>query len=409
MNEQIKILKEYLNSDQCLDPSNNVKICQVLTSLCFHKTALKISCLGRNVCMFCYLRINPNEKQYNLECPCFKTVHVTCFQKEGMFLIYDSFNNKSSKKLICLNCNKIITIEDLKKAIGFFEFNKICDEMKKNQRSQKEIEQFDQQMARKLQAQLRNELEDEEKFTCNMCFEDKKIKDHCITLKCDHKFCIDCLHDYLQVKIEERKISEKDLSCPSCLKTIEAIILQTILKKEEFSNLDKMMLGNLNPNILSKEEIFLKCPKAECNNVVVLPIKSKITHHKCEVCETDFCVRGCPKPHRPMTCEENIKYLEEQRRLEEERRLEEIKKIQEEAKRLEEMKKFNAWKEENDKGEERFNMMVQQENLRLCPRCNAWVQKVSGCNYILCRCTYEFCYVCSRHYPGHARSPGCTH
>ena len=408
MNEQIKFLNDYLNSDQCIDPSNNLKIRLVLSSLCLNKTAIKISCLGRNVCMFCYLRIKPNEKQYTLTCPCFQTVHVVCFQKEGMFLINDTFKERSSKKLNCPNCNKIISVEDLKKAIGFFEFNKIYEEEKKKQRSQKEIEELDQQIAKKLEAQLRQELEDEATFTCDMCFEIKKIKDQCITLYCDHKFCIDCLREYLLVKIQDRKFSEKDLSCPSCLKTIKANILKTILK-EDFSNLDKMMMNNLDQNILSKEEIFLKCPKAECNNVVVLPIKSSITHHKCEVCATVFCVKGCPKPHEKRTCEENFKYLEEQKRLEEERRLEEIKKIKEEAKRQEEMVKFNAWKEENDKAEERFNMMAQQEQLRMCPRCNAWVQKVSGCNYILCRCTYEFCYVCSLHYPRHVRSPGCTH
>jgi hypothetical protein len=286
------------------------------------------------------------------------------------------------------------------------EFNRLLDEERKKKNKMKENEELDMEIARKLQAEERKKIEAAVTFTCNICFSEMKIEENCITLDCEHRFCDECLRGNLKSKMDVGKCNPRDLACPSCNKPIIHNILSTILKND-IKHLDEIMMKSLSQSILVQGEVFLKCPKGDCNNVVVLSINdANITHHKCEVCGLDFCVRGCPKPHRPKTCEEHFAYLEEQKRLEEERRLAEIQKIQEEAKRQEEMIKFNAWKAENDKAEDKFNMLAQQEKLRNCPNCKAWVQKTEGCNYILCRCKYEFCYICGAHYPGHRSQCG---
>ena len=172
--------------------------------------------------------------------------------------------------------------------------------------------------------------------------------------------------------------------------------------------METILNRRLNPNTSKSKDIIVKCTKAECDNFFFLDPTSKLTHHICELCGTDFCVRGCPKPHRPRTCKEHAIYLEEQRKIEEERRRIEIEKIQEEQKKQEELRRFNIWKEEQNRiNEELFNQLAQNERLGTCPNCHAKVQKVSGCNYIRCICTYEFCYVCSAHYPKHVRTCLC--
>lgn len=407
MNEQLRNLQNFFNSDQFFDKPNNLKVSEILSSFCSKKLQLKITCTGRSICMFCFLRISQKEKHLTFKnCACLQTSHFSCLEKELILKINNNLNNISSICLNCTRCNKPNTIDQIKNVFGPFEFDLLVSDINKKRLIQDENEKLDKEIAIKLQKQLQGELEDEATFDCPMCFETRNINKHCLTLKCDHQFCSECLKEYIKAKMVELKCSEKDLVCPTCNHEIIRPIIESILNEDEIKNLDKIVNGNLNPNILVQDEVFVKCPKAECINFVVLPLKSKITHHICEVCKTDFCVRGCPKPHRPRTCEEHLIFLEEERKKEEERRMEEIKKIQEEAKKQEELRKFNLWKTENEQTEERFRALVQQENLKMCPSCKGWVQRISGCNYILCRCMYEFCYVCSSHYPKHVSKCG---
>jgi hypothetical protein len=33
-------------------------------------------------------------------------------------------------------------------------------------------------------------------------------------------------------------------------------------------------------------------------------------------------------------------------------------------------------------------------NLKKCPNCSIWVEKIAGCEYISCKCGIQFCYRC---------------
>ena len=37
---------------------------------------------------------------------------------------------------------------------------------------------------------------------------------------------------------------------------------------------------------------------------------------------------------------------------------------------------------------------AQSINARMCPGCSMWVERISGCNHMTCRCGMEWCYVC---------------
>ena len=41
-------------------------------------------------------------------------------------------------------------------------------------------------------------------------------------------------------------------------------------------------------------------------------------------------------------------------------------------------------------------------SLKACPSCVAWVQKISGCNAVVCRCGVAFCYACGKRGDGHS-------
>ena len=343
-----KSLKEELNS--------------LLKALCKQKPLIKFTPLRKSVCMLCFLEISENQSSYTLPCACFQTIHVSCFKEQGPHLLL----KPSSPTLKCTSCQKPLTQNDFRDAIGGIEFDKMLQQEKEKIRQFNEYEKRDKELAFKLQNEERKKHEASSMFTCNICFSEYKIEENCITLTCDHRFCSDCLCGHLKSKMTERKTKPKDLGCPSCFAAIDHNILKSVLK-DDHRILEEIMMKTLSQSILAEGEVFLKCPKGNCNNVLVLDINNKeIKEHTCEICGTEFCVRGCPQPHKGQSCEQFLK-----------------------------------WKEENDQGDQKFDLMAQQEKLRMCPKCKAWVQKIEGCNYILCRCKHEFCYVCGAHYPGH--------
>ena len=49
--------------------------------------------------------------------------------------------------------------------------------------------------------------------------------------------------------------------------------------------------------------------------------------------------------------------------------------------------------------EEKLNEFFQKEKIKKCPKCGAFIKKISGCNHIICAiCKYEFCWVCMNPY-----------
>lgn len=400
---QLQEFKTYFNLETKNDLFQIDKINYIIDVFCKKKANFQIICNGRTVCGICKLFIHSNGEYYVLKenCSCMDSFHSSCL----LDVIYSLIKNNKNANFHCQICHRIISLNELERLIGTNNMN----ELKRKADQQKIIENRDKEFAKMIDLQTKNELTKQATFTCSICSEEKIIDKDCITLiACDHKFCKECLRENFLVKIKEKKINSNDFKCFECEKEISISVLSGILTKEEFQELQTILNRRLNPNTFKSKEIIVKCTKAECDNFFFLDPDSKLTHHICELCGTDFCVRGCPKPHRPKTCMEHAIYLEEQRKIEEERRRIEIEKIQEQQRKEEELRRFNAWKEEQIRiNEDLFNQLAQNEKLGTCPNCHAKVQKISGCNYIRCICTYEFCYVCSSHYPNHVRTCKC--
>ncbi|KAF5743816.1 E3 ubiquitin-protein ligase [Tripterygium wilfordii] len=48
----------------------------------------------------------------------------------------------------------------------------------------------------------------------------------------------------------------------------------------------------------------------------------------------------------------------------------------------------------DEKEEEMVMELVKRNKWRRCPSCSFYVEKISGCLHISCRCGFEFCYGC---------------
>jgi hypothetical protein len=78
---------------------------------------------------------------------------------------------------------------------------------------------------------IRKMLEDEKKasaleasvFMCPICRDSVPI-DGCVTLSCEHRYCVDCFAGYVESKISEKAVTEASLRCaiPGCTTSITA-------------------------------------------------------------------------------------------------------------------------------------------------------------------------------------------
>ena len=54
-----------------------------------------------------------------------------------------------------------------------------------------------------------------------------------------------------------------------------------------------------------------------------------------------------------------------------------------------------------------FQNYVKSHNTKKCPGCNAWTDKIDGCNHITCKkCKYEWCWLCLKKYESNHYSSG---
>jgi len=58
--------------------------------------------------------------------------------------------------------------------------------------------------------------------------------------------------------------------------------------------------------------------------------------------------------------------------------------------------KYQEWMKLNGKTEDLFTDFVQGKKLKQCCACKKWVQKVSGCDHVTCRCGAQFSYLCGQ-------------
>ena len=62
-----------------------------------------------------------------------------------------------------------------------------------------------------------------------------KIEDG-ITLECDHRYCIDCIKNYFIERIMSSNVSEEELICPDCGKSVDHNIIKGVVPEKTFEN-----------------------------------------------------------------------------------------------------------------------------------------------------------------------------
>ena len=191
--------------------------------------------------------------------------------------------------------------------------------------------------------------------TCPLCFEEPTQP---FPLACRHIYCTGCLKHMLISATDGKSIpiccigNEGRCKTPIPLPVIERFISPARLT-QMFENSFRVHL-QLHPN----EYRF--CPTPDCTQIYRVS-KEDSAVIQCPACLIETCSHCHKSPHRGLTCEENtlIGSKSGQERL------------------------LQRWA----KG---------HSNVKQCPDCGVFIEKIDGCNHIHCRCGGHVCWICVR-------------
>jgi len=176
----------------------------------------------------------------------------------------------------------------------------------------------------------------------------------------NHEICIDCLKSYITNEILRGKLFP--LKCPHChIPILDLSLIKQLVDKTTFVKYQRLMLNFA----LASRKDLLYCPGcfkviliSDCKTEKYLDYKSK--NEKISlICPSSSCsVRICSicyrEEHYPTVCE----LMAEK-----------------------ELKEFSL-----------------TTDVQRCINCQAYVEKIKGCNHMTCFCGYEFCWLCNGAY-----------
>ncbi|KAF7843167.1 putative E3 ubiquitin-protein ligase RNF217 [Senna tora] len=195
-------------------------------------------------------------------------------------------------------------------------------------------------------------------ITCEICAETKCSTQFFTNHTCHHSFCTECVTKQVETKIQQR------ISVVSCL----ALDCKAFLQLEDCRPILPKHLLESWQDVLC-ESLFLQVPKSycpfkDCCAILLREEKEEESLRECEcpLCHRLFCARCYVPWHSGVECEE--------------------------------FERVNGIVGERE--DRLMRELADEKNWRKCPNCNFFVEKKSGCQHIICRCKFEFCYKCGQ-------------
>eukprot|EP00347_Sterkiella_histriomuscorum_P021619 403333348 len=182
---------------------------------------------------------------------------------------------------------------------------------------------------------------------CEICYMNYNESD-LYGIKCNHRYCKNCLYDYLEYNISNGQVRVIKCADAQCKEEFTKEDVEKFGSKEIYDKYLKFKENidvNLNPNLKW-------CPKPNCNNYISKGKKRKVT---CK-CGLEICFDCGIEWHGKIKCKEVMD------------------------------KEFFSWAANNG-------------NISNCPKCKVRLEKISGCNHMTCRqCGYSWCWLCGKKY-----------
>lgn len=176
------------------------------------------------------------------------------------------------------------------------------------------------------------------------------------TNECEHKFCIDCWHNYLVVRIVD-EMPGQTIACPAygCCALVEDSLVMRLLR----DNKNKYTFGMGIVNVYVQQNPVLRwCPAADCVYAVsVNCVQSRTVQCRCE---HEFCFGCGNNSHEPVDCD-----------------------------------MMDKWNTVLSAADMTADWLC--KNAKKCAHCGIHIQKNGGCNFIRCiSCNKSFCWLCGQ-------------
>ncbi|KRX91360.1 E3 ubiquitin-protein ligase RNF19B [Trichinella pseudospiralis] len=210
---------------------------------------------------------------------------------------------------------------------------------------------------------------------CPVCVTRQPIEQFPRLICCNHRACLSCLIEYLQLQILESRVN---LTCYECNEMLHPDDVYSILKNK--------------PHLIEKYEEFSVrrvlmsdpdtrwCPAPDCSYAVIASGCAACPEIKCERigCGASFCYHCKMIWHSNQTCDE-----------------------------------ARASRRSVANSPMQIDVNVKPSDLKACPRCKTYIVKMNdgSCNHMICAlCGVEFCWLCLKEISDlHYLSPsGCT-
>ena len=188
--------------------------------------------------------------------------------------------------------------------------------------------------------------------SCPICYD---VVSQPVEINCNHIYCSACLRHYILSTFDNHSFPLKCMgSDATCNNHFSLPLIRKFLPPQHF---EQLMTAAFTSYLDRNSDTFKYCITPGCSQIyraTALPYELQ-----CPSCFIKICSACHTKGHTGMSCIEKRQHknLEEQEHL------------------------LRAWAGEN--------------NVKQCPSCQAWVEKVEGCHHINCRCGVHFCWICA--------------
>ncbi|CDW89108.1 e3 ubiquitin-protein ligase rnf14 [Stylonychia lemnae] len=231
---------------------------------------------------------------------------------------------------------------------------------------------------------------DIEETNCEICYQLLVGHDNFLILNaCGHYFCKSCMHQYAEDLINQGEISK--LLCPhysGCKTFLTEVNLRSINIPED--QIEKLTKFSINQAI-EKMDDFGWCPVTACG--APAEVDKVKNFGQCTQCRFVFCITCREKYHFFKQCPALKIHNTNYDQLEKDAQIDNFVKNQ-----------FNQIQEQ-------MNLHYIKQCTKQCPNCKFTIQKVDGCNKMICsRCGIFFCWMCVKQISGYSHfseSPQC--
>uniref|UniRef100_A0A5K3ENI0 RBR-type E3 ubiquitin transferase n=1 Tax=Mesocestoides corti TaxID=53468 RepID=A0A5K3ENI0_MESCO len=233
--------------------------------------------------------------------------------------------------------------------------------------------------------QMRDREFEFSKHDCPVCF-DTFDGTNCIKLRdCGHVFCHDCAAGSFRANIEDGANSGSPI-CPSCAKPVRPQEIKQVVNADVYEQYETRLLNRT----LSSMKDIVECPREGCGNCHVM-LEADYSQGLCPQCRFHFCARCRLEFHEDTACTTgpiaNLSPAE----------------ANEIVQRYKSAGPQGRAQMELEYGLININKLIDEQasytfigsNCKPCPNCKSPIQKISGCNRMLCStCHKNFCWKC---------------